>query len=143
MREILFRGKRIDNGEWIYGSLVTNIFFHMKSGKSIQYILNVSEIDYDCFEDLTDGYGYYEVDTDTIGQYIGCNDDNNNPIFEGDFVRRTDMDNDLIEIYWEAETGGFRMLYLEYDEDYNLDELPSCEIIGNIYDNPELLEVEE
>lgn len=87
-REILFRGKRVDNEEWIYGSLVTGAFVKSSTGQDIPYIFNTDECDTaDCFEDFTDDYGYYEVDPSTVGQYTGLTDSKGNRVFEGDIVK--------------------------------------------------------
>ena len=67
-REILFRGKRIDNGEWIYGDL-----FRDKDGNTyIQYWTENKE------------YRSYEVDPETVGQYTNSLDFDGQKIFEGD-----------------------------------------------------------
>jgi|SRR5690606_17829756 len=89
-REILFRGKRIDNGEWIQGSLVTGAFVKSATGQDIPYIFNTDECsNADCFEDFTDDYGYYEVDPDTVGQFTGLLDKNGVKIWEGGYSSET------------------------------------------------------
>ena len=74
MREILFRGKRTDNGEWEYGDLWCNPY-----GKRVVCI--VSPIN----DQGTTGGN--EVDPETVGQFIGLYDKNSNKIFEGDIIR--------------------------------------------------------
>lgn len=79
MREILFRGKRTDNGEWVKGFYVCVLDTH--------YIMTGK------FDSLTNGIinsEAYKVDPDTIGQFTGLTDENGVKIFEGDIVRYGD-----------------------------------------------------
>lgn len=129
MREILFRGKRVDNGEWIEG-------FYAHSGEK-KYIL----ID----NDIAVGYlAMKEVNPDTIEQYTGLTDKNSKKIFEGDIVKcisRFDA-KDMVVIF---ETAEFHLVdcqrYKNYTEccGYKQFGMMETEVIGNIYDNPELL----
>ena len=126
MREILFRGKRTDNSEWIYGDLV-------------QWSDGVQIFDYD-------GVGKVKnnVIPETVGQYTGLKDKNGKRIFEGDIVYcKSRLDNANMVIIFER--GQFRMVL---SENYRSDQTNSgfydinCfdkEVIGNIHDNPELL----
>jgi hypothetical protein len=66
VKRCMVRGKRTDNGEWICGNLVTGLFFTRETHEDIPYILTVDSIDYDCFEDLTEDFGYYQVDPETV-----------------------------------------------------------------------------
>ena len=155
MGEILFRGKRVDNGEWVEGSLITDVFYRVGEGNknSIPYILSVSGIDYDSWEDLDDDYGLYEVDPDTVGQYTGLTDKNGKKIFEGDIIKIF-PDCDYLDDYDISKVYSYNGIFCV---DYHVDDfdstalgflesyIPDCafEIIGNIHDNPELLEVRE
>lgn len=138
----IFHGKRIDNGEWVYGwyaPLVCN-------DKTM--IPNIK--DYNGSD--------WKVDSDTIGQYTGLTDKNDNMIFEGDIIRTITLDTGMeclavvcfgnfIDENNGDEYIGF---YIEFDgikttaAQLAMKECKNrIEIIGNIYDNPELLEVEE
>ena len=160
MREILFRGKRIDNGEWVEG------FYHFAkwylngnfTGKITYYIRPIGAQD------------AYQVDPKTVGQFTGLTDKNGKKIFEGDIIRYADeykyrMYLESLECPEEYEgvdfsdlwtvdevIYGIKVGYPAFDlrkhdfESNGLSELhESCnyfyEVIGNIHDNPELLEV--
>lgn len=123
-RETLFRGKRVDNGEWIYGSLVTGAFVKSATGQDIPYIFNTDECsNADCFEDFTDDYGYYEVDPSTVGQYTGLTDSKGNKVFEGDIVKGGIYT--AYEIKWDS-----------YRAEFNTGAagLSVSEVIGTIHD---------
>lgn len=143
MREILFRGKRIDNGEWVYGYVV-------KHGN--RWWIYTGEIAFveGCINEyggtLTRGVKYV-VDPETVCQYTGSIDCNRKKIFEDDFVRIDDEWNG--RVVWRDDVTAF---YVMPDDDINIEtycvgfyltEMHKVEVIGNYYDNPKLLEVEE
>ena len=143
-REILFRGKRTDNVEWVEGDLL-----HYKSGE-MAICKGFSKYGYEATEII----GRYKVLPETVGQYTGLTDNNNRKIFEGDIVKCTDTINDF-EFNAVVEFGnpngeynwGYQLKFISGEES-NFDILcwvdmeetgAYIEVIGNIHDNPELL----
>ena len=135
MREILFKAKRKDNGEWVEGYYV-----YCRKRHYILPALNKA-IGFDEREDE-----WVEVDPDTICQYTGLTDKNGEKIWENDILRR--------DGYWdmriEFENGAFmvrnadKIQYINrvtYTSISTFD-IKEYEVIGNIFDNPELLEEE-
>ena len=169
MREILFRGKTVDNGKWIEGYLlvcgITGKHFILPTGD----VIKVTESDEVGIADCLKLFAY-EVIPETVGQYTDLTDKNGNKIFEGDIVRHNTYDgfdchsvvrfgkynqdgsggeyHPTVCLGWFVEVDNFTVPdFLEPTnfEDYlktqNLLEVAlNCEIIGNIHDNPELLE---
>lgn len=140
----LFKAKRVDNGEWVIGNLITNVFFRL--GQSIPYILCPDKAEYDCFEDFTEENGIFEVRPDTICQCTGLRDKNGKLIWENDIVAYWDTystESGLAEadcdgqIVWEDETMSFQVTNRLSAESYEV--LDECSVIGNIFDNPELI----
>jgi uncharacterized phage protein (TIGR01671 family) len=127
-REILFRGKRLDNGEWVYGYLVV-----------IDGVAHITE-------NIFTFNFFMKVDPATVGQFTGLRDRNGTEIYEGDVVFHH---RHKIKAYWEwhSDHACFVGREISYDEPLisryyiRLDE-PDLEVIGNIHDNPEHLEVE-
>lgn len=126
MREILFRGKRIDNGEWVYGD-----YWHLP------------EKNFYC---ISDKEFNRKIKPETVGQFTGLTDKNGKKIFEGDIVEfRTSLKKYYAKVYykkgmWSLYIKGFNgryMLSFAVENDYGV------KVIGNIHDNPELLEVTE
>ena len=131
MREILFRGKRTDNGEWEYGDLWCNPY-----GKRVVCI--VSPIN----DQGTTGGN--EVDPETVCQFTGLTDKNGRKIFEGDILSaHLDEDNPdyetVVQVIWE-EYGWRTMEENGLSDPLDDEDTEIFAIIGNIHDNPELLE---
>ena len=133
MREYLFRGKRKDNEEWVHGDLWCNPY-----GKRVVCI--VSPINN---QGTTGGN---EVDAETVGQYTGMVDKNGTKIFEGDiidFLYRSDGD-DYGIVQYDVDETEFGFVYnLIYDGLVRHYCSRDIEVIGNIYDNPELMKGEK
>ena len=146
----LFRAKRIDNGEWVEGYYVRGLDMYENE---VHLIFEPTTMFYSHGE--TDGF--VEVDQSTICQYTGLKDKNGNLIWENDIVKCVDV-NAETEFFAVVEFGnpngfyswGYQLKHIWGDES-NLDILlwidmeetgATCEIIGNIFDNPELLESE-
>ena len=130
MREILFRGKRTDNGKWVKG-LLTVMWGQY-------HIINPN-----------DENTAYPIDIETVGQYTGLTDNNGKKIFEGDIVKFTDDDGDYsnYEVYFDNNLVAFMTKELPCGGIDDMSEWGKWrkryKIIGNIHDNPELLEVSE
>ena len=146
MREILFRGKRMDNGEWVVGNYV-----YRPKLKGERYIVTYN---------AAGSNMWFLVDPATIGQYTGLTDKNVKRIFEGDYLdgfeypfyrAEDDIHNYYAEVVWFDDPpafGLYTIMYLdanvrgisEGNADYMADFEPhNWEVIGNIHDNPERL----
>lgn len=122
-REILFRGKRINNGEWVEGDLVHSI-----------YKLNDT-----CVGKYGCTLGMHQVIPETVGQYTGLLDKNGKKIFEGDIIK---IRNKTRYVFF----GVCRYRHTNYGEyavDLSVKDGSNCEVIGNIHDNTDLLEQED
>ena len=120
MREILFRGKRVDNGEWVYGYYFKGSCYFIKERPSSTFTST------------------FLVISSTVGQYTGLTDKNGNKIFEGDIFHLGDINIKHI-VKWHdtglmgKQAGASSYVGLSYWNE-------RIEIIGNIHDNSELLE---
>ena len=151
MREILFRGKRIDNGEWIEGYFCRKYFPELPHDRCVIQYKPKSDV---C--KWTPPYIADEIIPETIGQYTGLTDKNGKKIFEGD----------IVVTKYKLGRGGYYVFEVYYNENLcqfaltinsgsytknkqydwlQLTELKAnkIEVIGNIHDNHELLKGEE
>lgn len=156
MREYLFRGKRLDNGEWAYGNFVTDATEQVQRENNVEDLI------------LADGFirryepeqrkiVMHEVDRSTVGQYTGLHDKNGWKIFEGDIV---DVAYNIEYVgVAKHRMGLFKVIFYKgcfmkkaipnpqmsfYENSeraamYHFIPSDETEIVGNIYDNPELL----
>ena len=138
MKEILFRGKCVDMGYWVEGFYV--YLYGCKGHKSHRIYTGYAETD--CGVYYPD---WCEVDTTTVGQYTGLTDKNGKKIFEGDIVQyygtyalEVFIENGHTKIRWfdTVTKSKCTELFFGHDEEA----LGEVEVIGNIHDNPELLE---
>ena len=138
MREILFKAKRIDTGEWKYGSLI-----NLPNGETEIANKCVNPPDSDpmwkkCV--IT-----HEVDPETLCQYTGLADKNGKKIWESDIVRRADLhkvgEPSIGIIEYDIENTAFVIHWIDnpkYSPTYPWKN--KIEVAGNIFDNPELLD---
>lgn len=152
-RKQLFRGKRTDNGEWIegYHGCFNGVHHYISTGKIY----------------ITKGYPEYEhyyVISETVGQYTGLTDKNGKKVFEGDIAKYNTIAKNEKIVYgviryrntyeqyrshnpcgyiidWQKNNSTGRTL--REDLPFWCDSISNMEVIGNIHDNPELLEVSE
>lgn len=131
MREILFKANRISDGEWVEG------YYVEQYGSTQIYLLDEDsrEYEFDCVH----------IDKNTLCQYTGLTDKNGNKIWENDVVKKVDTN----ALGWARERYckvsfnkmGYWMITTEYGDGYWIGEFESeqLEVIGNIFDNPELV----
>ena len=136
MREILFRAKNKDD-EWFYGYYV---FERKRTGAFGQII---TELDYDRHLIIEKNRSVCEINPETLGQYIGLKDKNGKKIFEGDILYDNFYKRNLL-VKYVVEWGRYILDEID-DRDgnwlafENVDFIEDIEIIGNIYNNPDLL----
>lgn len=139
MREILFRGKRADTGEWIEGYYV--VLFRWTGDKNPTPAIQVA----DC-------YSFREIIPETVGQYTGLKDKNGKKIFEGDIIAyrkgclAVSFDFASFGFLFEGCNGeeGYSHVipFNDYENGIYIDRKTyqiDYEIVGNVFDNPELL----
>lgn len=135
-REIVFRAKRIDNGEWVEGRLlidyVSGQYFIHSYGNSVNESDKVNEEG--CLKFFAN-----EVDAETVCRYIGVKDKNGKEIYEGDIILSDD--GKIGQVQWFEEHLAFMIwcvidnkVYFAYDNDFS-----KIEVIGSVYENADLL----
>lgn len=147
MRDIEFRGKRTDNGEWVYGyyAHLHKTTYCVKEDCDAHPENELHRMIFEREQDwgLPNYHLQVDVDPKTVGQYTGLKDKNGTKIFEGDIVdvlydvNYIGVATERIGVFevvhngcFMGQKGGVRYHFIPSDE---------CTVIGNIYDNPELL----
>lgn len=129
MREILFRAKTVNENEWIYGDI-----YHRGACPEIMRI-----------HDYKNRVNY-AVNPETLGQYTGLMDKNGVRIFEGDLIRTAGNLERLFVVCWSDKSLQFvkKDAHLDDGAEYGIPNIKIFlyEIVGNVYDNPELVERE-
>lgn len=132
MDRYLFRGKQLDNGKWIKGYLIEKWWYGSNSFYILEGIFGGDEIG-------------EEIDESTIGQCTGLKDKGGKLIFEGDLLKSEDR---IVMVSWLEENAQFDCKFVKHCGDKTISNFKGInprdfkylEIIGNIHDNPELLQ---
>jgi hypothetical protein len=134
-REIRFRGKRVDNGEWVEGYYFkTPLADEATGSKPEDGWFFLSGRERHC---ISKNGCAYEVDPSTVGQFTGLKDKNGKEIYEGDIAK--DPDGVMYAVRWQRFSAAWEF----YNSEASMLFVMRCpdmfEVIGNIYDNPDLL----
>jgi uncharacterized phage protein (TIGR01671 family) len=149
MREVKFRGKRVDNKQWVYGYLVKLGKYSFSDAERYGVVDKAIPVG---FGSVVYNIEIAEVIPETVGQYTGLNDKNNIEIYDNDIVKclevtNTDISEYVSDVYWnncyfgvhqsntcDVDLGLFDSTELAFECP-----ITEIEVVGNIYDNPELL----
>lgn len=143
-REILFRGKRVDNGEWVYGRGLQQCKDEL-GNEIVAIFKNVVKSEKYIKKEGRYTLYYVPVKAETLGQYTGLKDKNGDKIFEGDMLSQGQ---DLLGVVCISKRYGvsilkktltWSLINFVLDSDFDAGVLSDIEVRGNIYDNPELM----
>ena len=127
MREIIFRGKRMDNGEWAEGFYISHL-------NACHYIIPFHTGGFEAMDNSFYVHKWFEVDPSTIGQYTGLKDKNGERVWEGDILSLRTGRPHVVRF----KNG----VFILEDSAIPISFAIKFDIIGNIHDNPELLKEE-
>lgn len=143
MREILFRGQSIDDSEWFEGNLQKTYYCNEFTNFKMEEEYRITEYNYN--PDSMSGFEEIVI-PDTVGQYTGLTDKNGTKIFEGDIVKYETSTAHFHNAEVVYDMGSFALKFSEKFAKYPQHRILRCklycEVVGNIYDNPELIESE-
>lgn len=136
-RKILCRGKRLDNKEWVYGYYV----FQWKRKGGFGQIITELDSDKDCI--IPARGESYEVDALTVTEFIGLTDKNDVKIYESDIVKTKYGRLCIVVWFSSPRFTGWDLIPIEtehhYPDEYDLWHSNNLEVVGNVFDNLELL----
>lgn len=144
MREILFRAKRVDNGEWVEG-----YYAMMGKGNLIRHYIVQNCALTELFEDPEDNmyFNDVEIDPETLCQYTGKTDETGKKIYDKDIVGFIDLTSTesgysehscVGEVVWDKEECCFHVTNRLFAESWEV--LDECKVVGNVFDDKEILE---
>lgn len=128
MREILFKARRLDNGDWVEGDLVRHPSAIQIGDDYSTWYIHVPPTDPD------DSGGVFNVDPSTVCQYTGLTDKNGKKIFEGDKLYDP-HENSIYTVDWNGDNATFQMAHDWHRR--SLETAYYCEVIGSIHDGEE------
>lgn len=128
MRKMLYRGKTINKNHWTYGYYV-----YIDTVECTAHFILMDYLSY-----IHNSFIEEEVKAETVGQFTGEYDINHKEIFEHDIVRKTVNGNELIGVV-EYSDGAFGVRFADGSGELLCFFEGCCEVIGNIHDNPELI----
>lgn len=138
MREILFRAKRIDNGEWVEGYFVIGKWY---LDEKERYAILPTDL---CFYPHCEINEWIEIDPETLCQFIGKTDKHGKKIWENDIVKHERSDTIGMVKWYQEDYVGWCVDDVCIDEQQFTDEMwNECEVVEDIFDTPELLKGEE